>query len=179
SRSAGQQTYVRVPQTDNGNYISYQPHTADWINGWAFHLGAVRPASTEWWAKFHHGSDATLNDGRGSYVESGAFGGLDGGNMDAVGKHIIAYYNGQSNDASNTIFHYSQDGLLIQQFGVSGFSVDQDRVPLGQAGNALDMVVCQVSSDVLRIYVPDEAYTSGIVCWQIDDADAVTILPMR
>jgi hypothetical protein len=179
SRSAGPQTYIRVPQTANGNYISYQPHTANWVNGWAFHLGAVQPGGTDWWAKFHHGSDATLNDGRGFYVESGAYGGLDGGNMDAVGKHIIAYYNGQSNSASNTIFHYSQDGLLIQQFGVSGFTIDQDRVPLGQAGNALDMVVNQLSSKVLRIYVPDEAYTSGIVCWQIDNADAVTILPMR
>lgn len=158
---------IRLPRTANGNYVTYQPRKRN-IEG-TYHLGTVAPGATTWTAKFHRGKAIQRPDGQGSYPEIDAYGGWDGANVYADGKDIVALYNGQNNTASNTFNHYTENGLLVGEFGApANGSFDENYALPGLAGNNVDMYMVRVSPNTLHAYTVDEAAHAGLHRWRID-----------
>jgi hypothetical protein len=171
SKPVGART--RLSQTQNGNYVTYQSGRTG-KDG--FHLGTVAPGDTTWKAKFHQGKVITSPDRKGSYPEIEAFGGWDGANSYADQKDIVALYNGQNNTTSNTFYHFTQDGLLVNEFGVpadSNVGLTDDYAPAGFAGNNVDMYMIRPSANVLHVYTVDEAIHAGVHRWRIDGSNDI------
>jgi hypothetical protein len=164
---------TRLAQTQNGNYVTYQS-TRTGSKG--FHLGTIAPGDTTWSAKFHRGKIISSPDRKGSYPEIEAYGGWDGANAYADQKDIVALYNGQNNSTSNTFYHFTQDGLLVNEFGVpadANVNLTDDYAPAGFAGNNVDMYMIRPSTNVLHVYTVDEAVHAGVHRWRVDGSNNI------
>jgi len=164
---------TRLAQTQNGKYVTYQSSRT---GNKGFHLGTVAPGDTTWSAKFHRGKIISSPDSKGSYPEIEAYGGWDGANAYADQKDIVALYNGQNNTTSNTFYHFTQDGLLVNEFGVpadSNVNLTDDSAPAGFAGNNVDMYMIRPSANVLHVYTVDEAVHAGLHRWRIDGSNDI------
>lgn len=158
---------LRLPRTANGNYVTYQPRKRDLPGD--FHLGTVTPGtSTGWVSRFHQGRIIQRPDGKGSYPEIEAYGGWDGANVYADGKDIVALYNGQNNATSNTFSHFTQDGLLVNEFGVPATNHSDSYSPPGMAGNNVDMYMIRPSANILHVYTVDESAHAGLHRWRVE-----------
>ncbi|MFD1871211.1 T9SS type A sorting domain-containing protein [Hymenobacter bucti] len=164
---------TRLPQTQNGNYVTYQS-TRTGSQG--FHLGTIAPGDTTWTAKFHRGKVISSPDRKGSYPEIEAYGGWDGANAYADQKDIVALYNGQNNTTSNTFYHFTQDGLLVNEFGVPAddkVGLTDNYAPAGFAGNNVDMYMVRPSANTLHVYTVDEAVHAGLHRWRVDGSNSI------
>jgi hypothetical protein len=164
---------TRLPRTENGSYVTYQ---ASRMQPGTYHLGTVAPSATDWNARFHPGQVIARPEGRGAYPEVDAYGGWDGATVYADKKDIIALYNGQNNAVSNTFYHFSQDGLLISEFGVpatADFFSDSNFSPPGLAGNNVDMYMIRPSANTLHVYTVDEAAHAGLHRWRIQGTNTL------
>jgi hypothetical protein len=164
---------TRLPRTENGNYVTYQ---ASRKQPGSYHLGTVPANATDWSAKFHPGQVITRPEGKGAYPEVDAYGGWEGATVYADKKDIVALYNGQNNAVSNTFYHFSQDGLLVSEFGVpatSTFFGDTNYSPPGLAGNNIDMYMIRPSANTLHVYTVDEAAHAGLHRWRIQGTNTL------
>jgi hypothetical protein len=164
---------TRLPRTENGNYVTYQASRKE---PGSYHLGTVPASATDWNAKFHPGQVMSQPEGKGAYPEVDAYGGWEGANVYADKKDIVALYNGQNNAVSNTFYHFSQDGLLINEFGVPAtpaFFSDSNYSPPGLAGNNIDMYMIRPSANILHVYTVDEAAHAGLHRWRVQGTNTL------
>ncbi|TVT41518.1 T9SS type A sorting domain-containing protein [Hymenobacter setariae] len=164
---------IRIPRTENGSYVTYQASRKE---PGAYHLGTVAPNAADWNARFHPGQVISRPEGRGAYPEVDAYGGWDGATVYADKKDIVALYNGQNNSVSNTFYHFSQDGLLISEFGVpatAAFFSDSNYSPPGLAGNNIDMYMIRPSANTLHVYTVDEAAHAGLHRWRVEGTNTL------
>jgi hypothetical protein len=163
---------IRLPRTANGNYVTYQPRKRNLPGD--FHLGTVAPGTTtDWVSRFHQGKVIQRPDGKGSYPEIEAYGGWDGANVYADGKDIVALYNGQNNTTSNTFSHFTQDGLLVNEFGVPSTNHSDSYSPPGMAGNNIDMYMIRPSANTLHVYTVDESAHAGLHRWRVEGTTGI------
>jgi hypothetical protein len=164
---------TRLPRTENGNYVTYQASRKE---PGTYHLGTVPTSGTDWNTKFHPGQVITRPEGRGAYPEIDAYGGWEGATVYADKKDIVALYNGQNNTVSNTFYHFSQDGLLINEFGVPAtpaFFSDSNYSPPGLAGNNIDMYMIRPAAGLLHVYTVDEAAHAGLHRWRVQGTNTL------
>ena len=156
--------------TKNNLLVTYNTNPAP--NEPSYHLGGIPIGGTTWSWKASPGAMINTPDGKGSFPDinnhyhNGIAALVEGGN-------IIEGYDGQYASFSSQWMLWSQDGLLIGQFGhpATGPAPDGSLFP-GAAGNIETMSTATVDGDIY-LYNSDESYHPGIHRWKIGNLDTV------
>ncbi len=159
----GMSTFPKV--SDNGYLITYK--TAPVLGGSTFHLGGLVAGGSDWSWKTSPGGNLSTPDDKGTFPEVNSYGGHNGIAALVEGSNVIEGYDGQYGTFSSQWMHWSDDGLMIGQFGhpASGIAPNGTLYP-GAAGNIATMASVTVGSDVY-LYNSDESYHPGIHRWKI------------
>jgi len=151
------------------------------------HLGGIRIGGTTWTWKASPGAMIETPDGKGTFPD----GILTNAGLAALveGDYIFEGYNGNYGSFSSQWMQWSQDGLLIGQFGNPAFGLyewgpysqfgvgpgggasDGTLFP-GAAGNDTSMATVAVDGDIY-VYSSDEGYHHGIHQWKVSGLDSI------
>ncbi len=139
----------------------------------SYHLGGVPIGGTTWVWKASPGGQITAPDGKGTFPDINSFGGHNGIAALVEGPYIIEGYDGQYGSFSSQWMLWSQDGLLIGQFGhpANGLAPDGTKWP-GAAGNIASMSTISMNGNIY-LYNSDESYHAGIHQWKISGLDTI------
>jgi hypothetical protein len=160
-----------TPQaTSGGFYVSF--NTTISTAGSDHHIGGVKAGASSWSWKASPGGMLSSPDGEGTFSDSN-LSGLDGITALVEGSNVFEGYNGNWGTFSSQWMHWSEDGLLIGQFGNTPQSGGNSGtlVP-GAAGNILTMATVPVNGNIY-LYTSDEGYHPGIHSWKISGLDSV------
>ena len=157
--------------TSDGMYVTY--NTAPGVAGQDHHLGGVLQGGTNWSWQASPGAMLTSPDGHGTFTDIPSFGGHNGIAALVEGSNIFQGYDGQYGAFSSQWMHWSEDGLLIGQFGhpSDGTAPDETLFP-GAAGNIWTMATVSARGNIY-LYNSDESYHPGIHQWKISGLDSV------
>jgi hypothetical protein len=155
--------------TTGGILATYKTNPA--ISGPDHHLGGVPVGGADWLWKVSPGAMLTTPDGKGTFTDVQSFGGHDGIAALVEGTNIFQGYDGQWGSFSSQWMHWSEDGLLIGQFGHPPTPINLPLTP-GSAGNIATMATV-VAGDNIYLYSSDEGYHPGIHQWKISGLDTI------
>jgi Bacterial Ig-like domain (group 3)/FlgD Ig-like domain len=140
----------------------------------AHHIGGVAVGRSDWSWRASPGELITTPDGMGTFPDGpNVFGVVPGIAALVEGSSVIEGYNGNDWTFSNQWMHWSEDGLLIGQFGHTSDTHAPDGSPYpGTAGNILTMSTAMVDGNIY-LYNSDENYHAGIGRWTISGLDSI------
>lgn len=141
-----------------------------------YHLGAVKLGDNKWlWRT----ALATSYEYTGPFPSDGTY---DVGNRvvysgsvaTAVGRNIFWGYHGEfwKNSQTNKFNHVYDNGLFVNQFGITGPEVTGREAPPQMAGNVLSPNFIQ-RNDTIFLYHNDEGHHSGIHRWRITNLNSI------
>jgi len=156
--------------TSGGLYVTY--NTSPATAGLDYHLGGVASGRTDWSWKASPGAMLTTPDGHGTFSDANAFGGHNGIAALVEGSNIFQGYDGQYASFSSQWMHWSEDGLLIGQFGTPAYQPTDGNHAEGSAGNIGTMSTVSVGSDIY-LYNSDESIHPGVHQWKISNLDSI------
>ncbi|MGH7869801.1 MAG: hypothetical protein ACREP9_19755, partial [Candidatus Dormibacteraceae bacterium] len=135
------------------------------------HIGGVRIGGTDWIWKASPGELIGAPDDQGTFPD--AYNGNAGIAVSAEGNSIFEGYAGQFYSFSSQWMHWSEDGLLIGQFGHSCNPPPADgSLWPGCAGNIAMMSTASANGQIY-LYNSDENYHPGIHQWTISGLDSI------
>ena len=156
--------------TSGGVYPTYNTTIA--TPGLDHHLGGVLAGGKNWSWKASPGALIGSPDGHGTFTDFGAYGGHDGIAALVEGSYIFQGYDGQNGSFASQWMHWSEDGLLIGQFGHSPRGGINGILFPGAASNIATMATVTVGANIY-LYNSDEAYHPGIHQWKISGLDTI------
>jgi hypothetical protein len=153
------------PSETASGYLPTYNTGATTTPGSDFHLGAVHLGNADWSWKTSRGEMLAVPDNQGTFTDVPAFGGHEGIAALVEANNIIEGYDGQYGTFSSQWMHWTDDGLLIGQFGhpASGYAPNGSLFP-GAAGNIASMVTISIDGQIY-MYNSDESYHTGIHRW--------------
>ena len=151
--------------TTGGIYVTYDAGVS--TPGIDHHIGGVKAGGRDWSWKASPGEMIAAPDGEGTFPDAASFGGHNGISALVEGSNIFEGYDGQYGSFSSQWMHWSEDGLLIGQFGhpSNGLAADGTLFP-GAAGNIATMATVTDGGNIY-LYNSDEGYHPGIHRWTI------------
>lgn len=175
----GGNSYTTVWQRfPNGIMTTFngQVHTAT-QGTTGYHLGGLKAGYNNWQFRTAYGTDSLY---AGNMPDNGYF---DNGNQTQKGGNLTRVidsflfqgYNGEfwKNSETNIFNIFSQHGLFLYQFGVTGPQAVGE-APYGYAGNTFSWNVVKVSGSYY-LYHCDESQHGGIGRWKIDISSMQTV----
>jgi hypothetical protein len=157
--------------TDGGIFATLNPDPA--TPGIDHHLGGVAAGGTDWSWKASPGAMLSTPDGKGTFTDVDNFGGHNGIAALVEGSNIFEGYDGQYGSFSSQWMHWSEDGLLIGQFGhPANGAVTGGTLYPGAAGNIGTMATVMAGNNIY-LYNSDEGYHPGIHRWTISGLDTI------
>ena len=156
--------------TNSGMLVTY--NTSPGTPGEDHHIGGVHIGGTNWAWQASPGALITTPDDQGTFPDNQSFGGHDGIAALVEGSNVFQGYDGQYGTFSSQWMHWSQDGLLIGQFGnpATGYVPDGDP---GAAGNIWTMATATDLNGIIYLYNSDESVHPGIHQWKISGLDTI------
>jgi hypothetical protein len=159
------------PQPSSGGiYATNYPSPA--TPGLDHHVGGVLAGGKNWLWKASPGAVISSPDGHGTFPDIGGYGGHDGIGALVEGSNIFEGYDGQWGSFSSQWMHWSEDGLLIGQFGHSASGETNGILFPGAAGNIATMATVTVGANIY-LYNSDEGNHTGIHQWKISGLDSI------
>lgn len=157
--------------TSGGALVTY--NTSPATPGEDYHIGGVLLGGATWSWKASPGKLITTPDGKGTFPDTPGFGGHNGIAALVEGSNVFEGYDGQYGAFSSQWMHWSQDGLLIGQFGhpSDGTAADGSLFP-GAAGNIATMSTVSANGNIY-LYNSDESYHPGIHQWEVSGLDSI------
>ncbi|MCX6219070.1 PA14 domain-containing protein [Spirosoma sp.] len=165
--------------TANGTVVSFNKNkvSADKSNGFGFHLGGIKPGTTNWAWKTAY---ATTEDYTGNFPPDGAYDvgnsvEYGGGDVTVSGRHIFWSYHGEfwKNSQTNKWNHVYENGLFVGQFGVLGTEANGQAAFPGMAGNVLYGTAVAGSDGSIYIWHAEEAGHSGVHRWKVTGLETI------
>ena len=159
-----------TPQPTIGGVIAtFNPNPG--TPGQDYHVGGVKMGGTDWSWKASPGAMITSPDEHGTFTD------IDNGNNGigvlVEGSNVFEGYTGMYATFSNQWMHWSEDGLLIGQFGHPADDYPENGpISPEAAGNVLTMATAS-AGDNIYLYNSDESYHPGIHQWKISGLDSV------
>ena len=172
----GNATKLRSGEMTSSNLlIAFDPgaYAAGFDN---YHIGAVKYGDNKWlWRT----APSTFRDYTGDFPADGTY---DIGNSVvnagvpamAVDRHIFWGYHGEfwKNSQTNKWNHLYDNGLLVNQFGITGPEVAGREAAPQMSANAFSPVMTK-RNDTIFIYQNDEGLHSGIHRWRITGLNTI------
>jgi hypothetical protein len=155
--------------TSGGIYATYNAVPA--IPGLDHHLGGVLAGGKNWSWTASPGALISSPDGHGTFTDF-VFGGHDGIAALVEGSNIFEGYDGMWASFSSQWMHWSEDGLLIGQFGHPAYGQTNGILFPGAAGNIATMATVAVGANIY-LYNSDEGNHPGIHQWKISGLDTI------
>jgi hypothetical protein len=149
----------------NGYFVTYNTGIAP--SDIAFHLGGLKIGNFDWSWKTSRGGMLRSPDDIGTFPEINSYGGHNGIAALVEGGSVIQGYDGQYGSFSSQWMHWTDDGLLVGQFGhPANGKAPNESLFLGAAGNIAAMASATVGASIY-LYTSDESYHPGIHRWRI------------
>jgi hypothetical protein len=161
-------TFTYTP-TSGGVYPVYQAAPKG-LSGFP-HLAGFRSGDSTYRFQTLREGPLVYPDFKGTFPSATGYGGHTGANVETAGHTIIAAYDGQYATWGNTFFHYSEDGLMIGQFGPIDRSNRYPVVPYGTNGNIAAIRAVQVGADIY-VYATAEPGTQ-VQRWHISNLGSI------
>lgn len=163
----------------SGRLISFCPRKIDAYGlRDGYHLGAVKVNDNKWLWK---SSFSTKTDYTGPMPADGSFDIGNGveypaGNVYAIERNIFWNYHGEfwKNSQTNIWNHYSDNGLMIAQFGITtpdGEYISREAFPMG-AGNVFSSALIKIGN-VYYLYHNDESVHGAVHRWKISGLETI------
>jgi hypothetical protein len=157
--------------TSGGIFVTY--NTSVSTPGMDHHIGGVKAGGSDWSWKASPGAMLSTPDGEGTFTDISSYGGHNGISALVEGSNIFEGYDGQYGSFSSQWMHWSEDGLLIGQFGHSANGLATNGTLFtGAAGNIATMATVS-TGDNIYLYNSDESYHPGIHRWKISGLDSI------
>jgi len=160
--------------TTGGILVTY--NTVPSTPGQDHHICGVPLGGTNWTWKASPGALLTTPDEKGTFPDISSFGGHNGIAVLVEGSNIFQGYDGQYGTFSSQWMHWSEDGLLIGQFGHSssanGDAASNGPLYPGAAGNIATMATVSTGGNIY-LYNSDESYHPGIHQWKISGLSSI------
>jgi hypothetical protein len=159
------------------NYGIYQTNVPLVVDT-SFHLGAMRiggssflwktgkATSLNYMGPFPDPSRYDIGNGVNNYAGNSAM---------VLGRNVVAGYHGEfwRNSETNKYNHYLDNGLAINQFGITGPEVSGE-APAQMAGNVLTpQLVSGNTPDEMYLFTGDEGAHSGMHRWHINGLSTI------
>jgi hypothetical protein len=156
--------------TSGGVFPTYNTYIA--TPGLDHHLGGVLAGATNWFWKASPGALITTPDGQGTFTDINSYGSHDGIAALAEGSYILQGYDGQGAPFSSQWMQWSEDGLLIGQFGHPAQHPYSGELYPGAAANIATMATVSADNSIY-LYNSDEEYHPGVHRWKISSLDSI------
>jgi hypothetical protein len=155
--------------TTGGILVTYNTEPA--TPGEDHHVGGVQIGGNDWIWKASPGEDILSPDGQGTFPDT--YSGNDGITALAEGNSIFEGFAGNYFDFSSQWMQWSEDGLLIGQFGhaCNPPPADGSLWP-GCGGNIATMFTASANGNIY-LYNSDENYHPGVHQWTISGLDSI------
>ncbi len=153
----------------DGILVTYNTEPA--TPGEDHHVGGVQIGGTDWIWKASPGELIAAPDGQGTFPDNSS--GNDGIAALVEGSNIFEGYSGMYGGFSSQWMHWSEDGLLIGQFGQACNPPPTDgSLWPGCAGNIATMSTASANGNIY-LYNSDENYHPGIHQWTISGLSSI------
>lgn len=147
----------------------------------SYHLGAMRVGGNSYLWKT---AKATHQNYMGPFPDASRFdignhvNNYAGNSAMILNRNIVTGYHGEfwRNSETNKYNHYLDNGLAINQFGITGPETSGE-APAFYAGNVLTpQLVSGSTSDEMYLYTGDESQHAGMHRWKIDGLNTIAEL---
>jgi len=140
------------------------------------HVGGIALGQAAWRWQTSRGQNLRTPDGQGTFPDLNSFGGHNGIAALVEASNVFEGYDGQWGTFSSQFMHWSDDGLLIGQFGHPANGLGPgNTLWAGAAGNIGSMATATVGKSIY-LYNSDEAEHPGVHQWTVKGLDSVVEL---
>lgn len=158
--------------TDNGMFVTYNT-SAGATPGEDYHLGGLNPNGSGWSWRASPGKEITSPDGKGTFPDITSCDGNAGVSVFVEGSNVFEGFNGNYCSVSSQWMHWSEDGLLIGQFGHVAYGFPPgEGYPAGAAGN-IAMMNTVAYQGKIYLYTSDESIHPGVHQWTINGLNTI------